>query len=903
MNQPRGRCITSQLRIKSSETPFSGADGDAGDWIDMDSGFDGLADEVFDVEMETRTHEPVTELYSGASANYGRGYTFMDAFDADPFSSERQHNLFYPFSSGAEWKFASWLANSGLSMATIDECLSLDVIKSQRFSFKTAKALRKLIELLPSGPRWKCRSVKTESPTRCALQVFYRDAIECLQHLIHSPSNNGLIHFVPEKIYSAADRTQRIYTDWLTGDRAWELQDALPDGATLLGIVLSSDKTHITQVGNRQAHPLLISLANISADVCRKGSTKSYVLLALLPVPWFVHPNKRLRGVLASRLLHQVISVIVKPLKMAAEVGRMMSDPVGNLKYCFTPLVAYIADTPEQHVIACVTDNASAVSMAVSNQFGDPLRCAARTMSKTRQLLIAVKRETRARNLSSYFQACRKRQLNGVASPFWLDWALVEPSSFLTPEVLHHFFKMFWDHDRKCGYQHFPDGITTLKQTSMRLHQEVQRYIVGVVAGGIPQGALTAIRALTDFRYRSQAPKLTDADIAKLTASLQEFHNNKAALMEAGARGSMDHWRIPKLEIMLSVVPSIRSMGALGQWSADVTEHAHIDVIKDPARSGNNQNFDGQICCYLDRQEKCQLFMQATTARYLDLRGDSDDSDPSDGEENMLGSRQVTDYFKRAHALSAGDFPTAPRPYRTFASSTTTFHLASRPKMTNIDVDRAAELYGLPDFKPAMADYLARHHHNLTHTIGGRWRATPDCQLPFDHIQIWSKIRIQSYSSYDLKMLLLSQGLHVSPPTVNWPFGRYDSIIISRDGNKDWLHSGLHGHDVVQLRMIFKPILGSQSLLSNMYYAYVQRCVTTSVDQHAGMHVLKRALRSTGERVGDIIPLFQICVPAHLIPRFGQKANSQLNSHSSDELSSSFWLNKYWTKELFHACS
>ncbi|KAI5995031.1 hypothetical protein EDD15DRAFT_2142435, partial [Pisolithus albus] len=141
---------------------------------------------------------------------------------------------------------------------------------------------------VPSGPRWKCRSVKTESPTRRALQVFYRDAIECLQHLIHSPSNNGLIHFVPEKIYSAADRTQRIYTDWLTGDRAWELQDALPDGATLLGVVLSSDKTHITQVRNRQAHPLLISLANISADVCRKGSTKSYVLLALLPVPRFV---------------------------------------------------------------------------------------------------------------------------------------------------------------------------------------------------------------------------------------------------------------------------------------------------------------------------------------------------------------------------------------------------------------------------------------------------------------------------------------------------------------------------------------------------------------------------------------------------------------------------------------
>ena len=95
--------------------------------------------------------------------------------------------------------------------------------------------------------------------------------------------------------------------------------------------------------------------------------------------------------------------------------------------------------------------------------------------------------------------------------------------------------------------------------------------------------ALTAIRALTNFHYHSQAPKLMDADIAKVTSSLQEFHDNKAALMKAGTCGSLDHWKIPKLEMMLTIVPSIPNMGTLGQWSADVTEHAHIDVIKDPA--------------------------------------------------------------------------------------------------------------------------------------------------------------------------------------------------------------------------------------------------------------------------------------------------------------------------------
>ena len=280
---------------------------------------------------------------------------------------------------------------------------------------------------------------------------------------------------------------------------------------------------HITQVGNCQAHPLLISLANISADVHRKGSTNSYLLLALLPVSKFLHSNKCLHGVLADHLLHEIISIVVKPLKKAAEVGQMMSDPLGNLKYCFTPIVAlHIADTSEQHVIACVTSNASAVTMAVAKQFGDSIRCAPRTASVTRQWLIAVKRTTRSSNLSSYFQACWKFQLNGVSLTYWLDWALAELSSFITIEALHQYFKMFWDHDRKwcsrmlgldeldfrfsllqvcCRYQHFPDGITTLKQTSMQLHWEIQRYIIGIITGGIPQDALIAVWVLADFWY------------------------------------------------------------------------------------------------------------------------------------------------------------------------------------------------------------------------------------------------------------------------------------------------------------------------------------------------------------------------------------------------------------------
>jgi hypothetical protein len=109
----------SNMPINDSDPDSSPGENADDDWIDTGS--------VFNVPVGDITEE-VTELYPGASKIYGRGHTFMDTFDSDTFSLERQHNLYYPFSSKTEWKFALWLANSGLSMAAIGECLLLDIV-------------------------------------------------------------------------------------------------------------------------------------------------------------------------------------------------------------------------------------------------------------------------------------------------------------------------------------------------------------------------------------------------------------------------------------------------------------------------------------------------------------------------------------------------------------------------------------------------------------------------------------------------------------------------------------------------------------------------------------------------------------------------------------------------------
>ena len=83
--------------------------------------------------------------------------------------------------------------------------------------------------------------------------------------------------------------------------------------------------------------------------------------------------------------------------------------------------------------------------------------------------------------------------------------------------------------------------------------------------------------------------------------TLTDFHKHKDSILTADARRGkgnwlIDNWYIPKLELMQNIAPSVRHSGVAIQWTVDITEHAHITEIKDPAWQSNNNNYDPQIC-------------------------------------------------------------------------------------------------------------------------------------------------------------------------------------------------------------------------------------------------------------------------------------------------------------------
>jgi hypothetical protein len=598
--------------------------------------------------------------------------------------------------------------------------------------------------------------------------------------------------------------------------------------------------------GNRVAHPLLISLANIDMDFRMKALNYCFLLCALLPIAKFKIKNKAIRGVLERRLYHEFLDFVLFPLKQAARVGIMLSDAFGKRRWCFTPLASHIVDTPESQLSAGVAANASPITTATYKQFGDSFRHPYRTAEYTLSLLKKLEAVVHPwRDLPQYAKLAKAWGLNGVHRPFWRDWALSEPYRFLTPEILHHWHKFFFDHEVKwclravsdpeldrrfsslhphTGMRHFKEGISHAKQVTGREHRDIQRYLIPAIAGaeGISRDFLNALSGMNDFRYEGQAPEMDEHDLSKMDAALGAFHKHKQAILDSGVRkgknGPLDHWHIPKLELLQSVVPSIRANGVPLQWSADVTEHTHITMIKDPVSYSNNQNHEPQICRHLDRRDKVAQFDLATAmmAARVDMSGDSDDpcdpyEDDGDGPVRVntaselleiiepaaqLGtSRRLVNYFTIAAQLSRGEFPKAPKPFRTFTSTqgNTAFHLTRDPVGRQLSIHDASGIFKLPDLEQALIAYLHRVSHKMELTLAGRRPTLKDARLPFEAIQIWHSVRLQSLSFHDPTRVLLPQTVNASPPDEIWRFGRGDAVIVSTNPQHKWPRSGLQG--------------------------------------------------------------------------------------------------------------
>ena len=557
-------------------------------------------------------------------------------------------------------------------------------------------------------------------------------------------------------------------------------------------------------------HPVFITIGNIQSDVRMQATSYAWRCIGYIPTPEFnVHPD--FQTLLVSRLFHRCMDIMFASLKETAECGTPMTDSFGYVRNCFTPLVAYVADLPEQQLIAGVSKNASPVTTATMPQFGDSFPHPPRTGRHTLQQIVELCAAVHPWDITTFQKQAKAIYLLGVHLPFWRDWKFADPAYFLNGEILHTCHKFLFDHPlkwckeavgnhvlderyknqhRRSGVRHFNSGVSRINQMTGRDHRDVQRTLVPMIAEA---GARTTplfvntIRSLVEFIYRAQSPTHTDSSIAEMVATLQRFHSTKHSIIEAearrGAKGVKDDFKIPKLELMQSFARNIIANGALHQYSADVSERLLITHCKNPFErtTRRHDTFVEEVADLLNREENMRRFdlyhVLCCSTEPLNAIVNTEDTlvtetDPtlsfisrvaSGVELTVRGPKPFRNHFANPKGFLSPDGAIA-------------FHVTVIPDRADITVTEIQRIYKLPHLSEYLQEYV---NVNTISSNGGasEWRASTT------KMKVWYKFRIQQHSSFRSRYITKSQAIWADPRTDKGPYGLHDIVLLGDGDN------------------------------------------------------------------------------------------------------------------------
>jgi hypothetical protein len=587
-------------------------------------------------------------------------------------------------------------------------------------------------------------------------------------------------------------------------------------------VILGSDKTHLTNCsGAQECHVVVMSIGNISKSIRGKATAHAFEPLAYIPLgDW---KEKKSKGLLQQRCYHLCMDIILKPLKIAAQIGSIMSDPAGNLRLVFTPLASHIADRPEHHLITGTSHAVSPVSHATKNEFGSSQRYSPRGAKEILNEIESLNSEVDPTDIRRYQKEARNRGLSGVHAPFWRDWFLVSPDTlpnpidYITPDPLHQWYRFIYDHilhwvskllgedelnfrisilQRQIGFRHFTNGCTNFKQVTGNEQQDMGRYLVALI-NGHPKATcevITAIRSLTDFIYLGQYSSHDEDTLRYMEDALSNFHHHKEAILSAGLRcgenGELNHFNIPKLEMMHHVTANTRRMGIPTQYTTDITEHKLIEVAKEPFQLTNRHDPAPQMVRALDRSCKIRIF-----SLYLQwsLNMESTPQERSQEGSSSLPSPSGTVFkYQRKQPM------TVPNLFLQNSSvinnQDTAYHLCKQPHWPNALIDDVAIRYRLPDLRAALGDYIVLGLNDKDRR--GIRRSSSNCALPFSRIHVWHSVRLQTKSPSDPNTIMTPKTIQAMPPSADKPHGWCNTVLFV-SSKEEALCTGITGMSLV----------------------------------------------------------------------------------------------------------
>ncbi len=507
-------------------------------------------------------------------------------------------------------------------------------------------------------------------------------------------------------------------------------------GATVIPVIVSSDKTQLTLFRGKTAYPVYLTIGNIPKEIRRKPSRHAQILIAYIPTTKLEGiANKAARRRAVGNLFHSCMQVILAPITTYGETGIPMMSGDGIWRQCHPIFSLFVGNYPEQVLVTCTYSGRCPKCLVPHDKLGSYTRFPPCNYDKARDAYLLADGDTHAFHL-----ACREAGQKPVYHPFWESLPLTNVFASITPDILHQLLQGVLKHliawlfgtfgpaeiDARCRslppnhhISIFPKGISSLSRVSGLEHKNMCRLLLGLIVDlPVPNGqvlprVITVVHALLDFLYLAQFPSQTANTIVRLEDSLSRFHNNKDVFVDLGVR---DHFNIPKIHSLIHYSPSIRLFGTTDNYNTEQTERLHIDFTKDAYRATNHKDEYSQMTTWLERRKKVQLH-----STFIKWRQQSDQ------EENVLSAKPIG--------------PPCPGPR--------SLKMTQNPTLKAVSFDDLAQKYGAIDFQDALADFIARTNHP-TASAATLSALAADTLIPFRSVSVYHRIKFSNLDNSEI---------------------------------------------------------------------------------------------------------------------------------------------------------
>ncbi|KAH9849164.1 hypothetical protein C2E23DRAFT_737876 [Lenzites betulinus] len=356
------------------------------------------------------------------------------------------------------------------------------------------------------------------------------------------------------------------------------------------------------------------------------------------------------------QLFHASLRTILEPLRAGMTVAEIVRCADGHFRRLIYGLGPYIADYPEQVLLACVVQGwcAKCTSHRTALDQGDlPWRCHAHTQALLQALDLKVLWDEYGIVGDLVVSLCSSQRLlpsvlilTSMYKPFTTGFPRADIHNMLSPDLLHQIIKgTFKDHlvtwigqylelkhgevraaailadiDRRIavvpsfpGLRRFPEG-RGFKQWTGDDSKALMKVYLPAIAGHVPPKMVRALSAFLEFCYLVRRDVITTSTLAQIEDALARFHEHRVVFEELGVRPP-DGLSLPRQHSMMHYPYLIQLFGAPNGLCSSITESKHIKAVKEPYRRSNRYEALGQMLLTNQRLDKLAASRADFTSR------------------------------------------------------------------------------------------------------------------------------------------------------------------------------------------------------------------------------------------------------------------------------------------------